>query len=70
VGPLAQALRDYTSVESDHAARQLDAYLRPLISFLIAVRPMSIVMGNVVRFVKAQVTTLPVTATVPEVRGA
>lgn len=39
--------------------RQLDTYLRPMISYLIGVRPLSISLGNVVRFVKGLISKIP-----------
>ena len=48
--------------------RQLDTYLKPMISFFIGVRPMSISMGNVVRYVKGVVSKIDQTWRAQEVR--
>jgi len=48
-------IKDYTTPPSKSLDRDLEVHIKPLISYLISCRPMSISMGNAIRFLKTQI---------------
>ena len=61
---LKAVIRDYETPENKDLARDLDGALKPYITFLKQCRPLSVSMGNAVRFVKAKLNALD--ASTPE----
>jgi translation initiation factor eIF-2B subunit delta len=57
-----QVIADYTTPEGKSLSRDLTHYLNGLINFLVECRPLSVSMGNAIKFLKlriSQVCTLP-----------
>ena len=66
---LSTVIGDFSSPDMLTAAdlsRNLDARLKPIISYLVACRPMSIAMGNAIRWLKSKIAHLPSTLSVIE----
>ncbi|GER25114.1 translation initiation factor 2b, partial [Striga asiatica] len=53
-----ESIKDYTTPPDKALARDLTAKINTYVSFLIECRPLSISMGNAIRFLKSRVTNL------------
>jgi len=65
----SKVIMDYQSEEMQTAAdlsRHLDARLKPLISYMVACRPLSIGMGNAIRWLKSKIAHLPSSLSIQE----
>ncbi len=56
---LRRVVLDYSTPPHKELSRDLDARLKPCITFLKQCRPLSVSMGNAIRFVKARVAAVP-----------
>jgi len=68
----AQVVRDYMPAK-DHdtgadLTRHLDARFKPMISYLVACRPLSVGMGNAIRWLKAKIAHIPPTQNIQEAK--
>lgn len=52
-------IADYSTPEHKELSRDLEASLKPAISYLKQCRPISVSMGNAIRFLKRQITNTP-----------
>lgn len=64
------AIKDYSTPPEKTLARDLTAKISSYISFLIECRPLSISMGNAIRFLKNRIAKLPVTISESEAKDA
>jgi translation initiation factor eIF-2B subunit delta len=55
------AIKDYTVLPEKTLVRDLTSKISSYVSFLIECRPLSISMGNAIRFLKSQIAKLPLT---------
>lgn len=65
-----EAIRDYFTPPEKNLNRDLTAKISSYISFLIECRPLSISMGNAIRFLKNRIATLPTTLSESEAKAA
>ncbi|XWS37690.1 hypothetical protein CRYUN_Cryun19dG0066600 [Craigia yunnanensis] len=65
-----QAIRDYSTPSQKTLTRDLTSKISGFISFLIECRPLSMSMGNAIRFLKSRVAKLPVTFSESEAKAA
>ncbi|CAH1774727.1 unnamed protein product [Owenia fusiformis] len=56
---LKQVIADYSTPPQKELARDLDARIKPCISFLIQCRPLSVSMGNAIKHLKWHITHTP-----------
>ncbi|XP_050381032.1 uncharacterized protein LOC126798191 isoform X2 [Argentina anserina] len=56
-----EAIKDYSTPPEKNLSRDLTAKLSSYVSFLIECRPLSISMGNAIRFLKSRIAKLPLT---------
>ncbi|KAA8541161.1 hypothetical protein F0562_025093 [Nyssa sinensis] len=56
-----EAIKDYSTPPEKTLTRDLTAKINSFVSFLIECRPLSISMGNAIRFLKARIAKLPIT---------
>ena len=56
LSPAAIFLQDYKTPESKELARDLTAQLNTCIQFLVECRPLSISMGNAIKYLKLRVS--------------
>uniref|UniRef100_A0A804P9L1 Translation initiation factor eIF2B subunit delta n=1 Tax=Zea mays TaxID=4577 RepID=A0A804P9L1_MAIZE len=54
-----EAIKDYTTPTNKTLSRDLTAKISSYVSFLIECRPLSISMGNAIRFLKSRIAKLP-----------
>ncbi|OXB55579.1 hypothetical protein ASZ78_005128 [Callipepla squamata] len=54
-----QLIRDYSTPPNEELSRDLVAKLKPHISFLNQCRPLSVSMGNAIKFLKKEISCLP-----------
>ncbi|XP_013928779.1 PREDICTED: translation initiation factor eIF-2B subunit delta [Thamnophis sirtalis] len=54
-----QVIRDYTTPANEELSRDLVNKLKPYISFLTQCRPLSASMGNAIKFLKKEISSLP-----------
>ncbi|XP_002464171.1 translation initiation factor eIF-2B subunit delta isoform X1 [Sorghum bicolor] len=54
-----EAIKDYTTPPNKTLSRDLTAKISSYVSFLIECRPLSISMGNAIRFLKSRIAKLP-----------
>lgn len=54
-----QVIRDYKTPLNATLNRHLDAYLKPLINYLVQFRPMATSMGNAIRYLKCKISEIP-----------
>lgn len=54
-----RVISDYSTPEHKELSRDLEASLKPCINFLKQCRPISVSMGNAIRFLKRQITNIP-----------
>ncbi|XP_002741935.1 translation initiation factor eIF2B subunit delta-like, partial [Saccoglossus kowalevskii] len=52
-------IKDYTTPPDKELARDLESSIKPYISFLTQCRPLSVSMGNAIKYLKLQITTTP-----------
>ncbi|KAK2359733.1 translation initiation factor eIF-2B subunit delta [Trifolium repens] len=64
------AIRDYTVPSEKTLVRDLTAKISSYVSFLIECRPLSISMGNAIRFLKSQIAKLPLTLSESESKSS
>lgn len=56
---LKQVIADYTTPPQKELSRDLEAKLKPNITFLTQCRPLSVSMGNAIKYLKLQITQTP-----------
>ncbi|XP_032228224.1 translation initiation factor eIF-2B subunit delta isoform X1 [Nematostella vectensis] len=56
---LIKAISDYSTPIQKELSRDLEAKIKPNISFLTQCRPLSVSMGNAIKFVKLNITRIP-----------
>jgi translation initiation factor eIF-2B subunit delta len=54
-----KVISDYSTPEHKELSRDLENSLKPCINFLKQCRPISVSMGNVIRFLKRHITNIP-----------
>ncbi|KAG6741955.1 hypothetical protein POTOM_055235 [Populus tomentosa] len=64
-----EAIKDYSTPSEKTLARDLTAKIGSYLSFLIECRPLSISMGNAIRFLKNRIAKLPLTLSEAEVKA-
>ncbi|KAL7223225.1 hypothetical protein ACSBR1_024814 [Camellia fascicularis] len=64
-----EAIKDYCTPPEKVLARDLTAKINSYISFLIECRPLSISMGNAIRFLKARIAKLPLNLSESEAKA-
>ncbi|XP_031404268.1 translation initiation factor eIF-2B subunit delta-like isoform X2 [Punica granatum] len=64
----SEAIRDYTTPAEKTLTRDLTAKIGSYVSFLIECRPLSISMGNAIRFLKNRIAKLPLTLSESEAK--
>ncbi|KAJ6861256.1 translation initiation factor eIF-2B subunit delta-like isoform X1 [Populus alba x Populus x berolinensis] len=64
-----EAIKDYSTPSEKTLARDLTAKIGSYLSFLIECRPLSISMGNAIRFLKNRIAKLPLTLSEVEVKA-
>ncbi|XP_055822320.1 uncharacterized protein LOC129890945 isoform X2 [Solanum dulcamara] len=65
-----QAIKDYSTPREKALGRDLTARINGYVSFLNECRPLSISMGNAIRFLKARITKLSLTLSESEAKAA
>lgn len=65
----SEAVRDYTTPAEKTLIRDLTAKIGSYVSFLIECRPLSISMGNAIRFLKNRIAKLPLTLSESEAKA-
>uniref|UniRef100_A0A7N0SZU2 Translation initiation factor eIF2B subunit delta n=1 Tax=Kalanchoe fedtschenkoi TaxID=63787 RepID=A0A7N0SZU2_KALFE len=63
-----EAIKDYSTPPEKTLSRDLTAKLNSYVSFLIEFRPLSISMGNTIRFLKNRIAKLPLTLSESEAK--
>lgn len=66
----SEAIKDYSTPREKTLNRDLTAKINSYVSFLIGCRPLSISMGNAIRFLKAHIAKLPVTLSETEAKAS
>ncbi|KAL6973541.1 hypothetical protein U1Q18_027727 [Sarracenia purpurea var. burkii] len=64
-----EAIKDYCTPPEKTLARDLTAKINSYVSFLIECRPLSISMGNAIRFLKARIAKLPLNPSESEAKA-
>ncbi|KAK0584594.1 hypothetical protein LWI29_015763 [Acer saccharum] len=64
-----EAIKDYTTPPEKTLTRDLTAKISSYVSFFIECRPLSISMGNAIRFLKNRIAKLPITLTESEAKA-
>lgn len=64
-----EAIRDYTTPPEKTLVRDLTAKISSYVSFFIECRPLSISMGNAIRFLKSRIAKLPLTLSESEAKS-
>lgn len=65
-----EALKDHSTPPEKTLSRDLTAKLSSYVSFLIECRPLSISMGNAIRFLKSHIAKLPLTLSESEAKAS
>ncbi|RKP08782.1 hypothetical protein THASP1DRAFT_29428 [Thamnocephalis sphaerospora] len=65
---LKTVISDYQTPPNMHISRHLQTYLSPQINYLVGMRPMSVSMGNAVRYLKYEISILDVDMTDEEAK--
>lgn len=65
-----EVVRDYSTPPEKTLNRDMTAKISSYVSFLIECRPLSVSMGNAIRFVKNRIAKLPVTLSESEAKAA
>ncbi|EPZ30989.1 Initiation factor 2B-related domain-containing protein [Rozella allomycis CSF55] len=60
-----QVIEDYHTPPNELFSRHLDLYLKPMINYLVQIRPLAVSMANAIRFLKKAIADVPVD--IPEV---
>ncbi|VFQ58415.1 unnamed protein product [Cuscuta campestris] len=63
-----ESIKDYSTPPEKALIRDLTAKINAYVSFLIECRPLSITMGNAIRFLKTKITKLPLTLSESEAK--
>ncbi|XP_024022304.1 translation initiation factor eIF-2B subunit delta [Morus notabilis] len=64
-----EAIKDYLTPPKKNLCRDLTAKISSYVSFLIECRPLSISMGNAIRFLKSRIAKLPLTLSESEAKA-
>eukprot|EP00794_Sanderia_malayensis_P011784 gene11784-13004_t len=59
LGAFRKVITDYSTPPSKELSRDLESRLKPYISFLTQCRPLSVSMGNAIKYLKMQITQIP-----------
>eukprot|EP00112_Aurelia_sp_Birch-Aquarium-sp1_P017934 Seg421.3 transcript_id=Seg421.3/GoldUCD/mRNA.D3Y31 product="Translation initiation factor eIF-2B subunit delta" protein_id=Seg421.3/GoldUCD/D3Y31 len=54
-----KVIADYTTPPSKEISRDLESRIKPYISFLVQCRPLSVSMGNAIKYLKMKITQIP-----------
>lgn len=54
-----EVIADYETPPNTAMSRHLDAHLKPQINYLVSSRPLSVSMGNCIRFLKMEIAAIP-----------
>lgn len=65
-----EAIKDYSTPPEKTLVRDLTAKISNYVSFLSECRPLSVSMGNAIRFLKKRIFGVPLTASEPEAKDA
>ncbi|XP_004306028.1 PREDICTED: translation initiation factor eIF-2B subunit delta [Fragaria vesca subsp. vesca] len=65
-----EAIKDYATPPEKNLSRDLTAKISSYVSFLIECRPLSISMGNAIRFLKSRIAKLPLTLSESEAKAS
>ncbi|KAL3512298.1 hypothetical protein ACH5RR_025015 [Cinchona calisaya] len=65
-----EAIKDYSTPPEKTITRDLTAKINSFVSFLIECRPLSISMGNTIRFLKARIARLSITLSEAEAKAS
>lgn len=65
-----EAIKDYSTPLEKTLVRDLTAKINSYVSFLTECRPLSISMGNAIRFLKSRIAKLPLSLSEPEAKAA
>lgn len=65
-----EAIKDYSTPPEKTLVRDLTAKISNYVSFLIECRPLSISMGNAIRFIKSRITKLPLSLSESEAKAS
>lgn len=65
-----EAIKDYSTPPEKTLVRDLTARISSYVSFLIECRPLSISMGNAIRFLKSRITKLPLSLSESEAKAS
>ncbi|KAL6135412.1 hypothetical protein ACLB2K_067640 [Fragaria x ananassa] len=65
-----EAIKDYSTPPEKNLSRDLTAKISSYVSFLIECRPLSISMGNAIRFLKSRIAKLPLTLSESEAKAS
>ncbi|XP_010440992.1 PREDICTED: translation initiation factor eIF-2B subunit delta-like isoform X3 [Camelina sativa] len=65
-----EVVKDYSTPPEKNLNRDMTAKISSYVSFLIECRPLSISMGNAIRFVKNRIAKLPITLSESEAKAA
>ncbi|KAJ0255099.1 hypothetical protein HA466_0099050 [Hirschfeldia incana] len=65
-----EVVRDYSTPPEKTLSRDMTAKISSYVSFLIECRPLSVSMGNAIRFVKSRIAKLPITLSESEAKAA
>uniref|UniRef100_A0A0D9VWV1 Translation initiation factor eIF2B subunit delta n=1 Tax=Leersia perrieri TaxID=77586 RepID=A0A0D9VWV1_9ORYZ len=65
-----EAIKDYSTPPKKNLSRDLTAKISSYVSFLIECRPLSISMGNAIRFLKNRIAKLPLTLSESEAKSS
>ncbi|XP_057952484.1 uncharacterized protein LOC131146737 [Malania oleifera] len=65
-----EAIKDYSTPPEKNLTRDLTAKISSFVSFLIECRPLSISMGNAIRFLKSRIAKLPLNLSESEAKAA
>ncbi|XP_027168706.1 probable translation initiation factor eIF-2B subunit delta isoform X2 [Coffea eugenioides] len=66
----SEAIKDYSTPPEKTLTRDLTAKVNNFVSFLIECRPLSISMGNAIRFLKSRIAKLPITLSEAEAKSS
>ncbi|KAJ4707137.1 Translation initiation factor eIF-2B subunit delta [Melia azedarach] len=64
-----EAIKDYSTPPEKTLSRDLTAKISSYVSFLIECRPLSISMGNAIRFLKGRIAKMPITLSESEAKA-
>ncbi|KAH7554411.1 hypothetical protein JRO89_XS12G0197100 [Xanthoceras sorbifolium] len=67
---LQEAIKDYSTPPEKTLSRDLTAKISSYVSFIIECRPLSISMGNAIRFLKNRIAKLPITLSESEAKAS